>query len=118
MKKVLIIDDDQELVIELEEILTEEGFKVERSFISTQGNKMALEGGYDIILVDYKMPGLSGIDLLKGLKLNSIHSSVVVISGSLNIEQLIEREQLSSYVKAVITKPFEVDDFIKIMNNI
>jgi DNA-binding response OmpR family regulator len=118
MKKVLIIDDDQELVTELEEILTEEGFVVEKSYISMQGNKMALEEEYDVILVDYKMPGLSGIELLKGFKKNKVKSAVVVISGSLNIEQLIEQEGLTAYVKAVITKPFEVDDFIKTINGI
>ena len=67
-KKILIVDDDRELAEEVAEILREEGYSVESIFDSVAAEKLIRQNTYELYLFDYKMAGLTGVDLLKSLK--------------------------------------------------
>lgn len=118
MKTVLIIDDDRELILEMEEILAEEGFKIDKTHDPYEGRKMMLEESYDIVLLDYKMPGINGIEFLLSMKHCGIKSAIILITGSLNMHQLLEEADCMSYVRAIVTKPFDVDQLIKTLKSI
>jgi DNA-binding response OmpR family regulator len=118
MKSILIIDDDRELILEMEEILTEEGFIIEKTHDPLVGKNMMLVKLYDIVLLDYKMPGMNGIDLLGDIKQHKKKPAVILITGSLNMEKLIEDAGCDSLVKAVFTKPFDIDELITTLKKI
>src|SRR6202008_4826572 len=62
---------------------------------------------YDVILVDQKMPGLSGLDLVRAIRARGIQGKVIVISAYLTPEIREGYEQLG--VDTMFSKPFSVD---------
>ncbi len=118
IKNVLIIDDDMELILEMEEILTDEGFRTEKTYDPLEGRELLFSGQYDIVLLDYKMPGLNGIDILRSMKNMQKKPAVILITGSLNIEKLLLEAGCDTLVKAVITKPFDIIELIETLQSI
>jgi DNA-binding response OmpR family regulator len=112
MPKVLIIDDDFEFASELGDILIGEGYDVNISNDGEKSLRMIDNFPFDIIVVDYKMPGINGIDLISILNSKKIETRIVLISGSLNIETLLEEKGLTSAVSLVMSKPFVIDDLL------
>lgn len=66
-KKLLLIDDDQELADLLTDFLSAEGFEVQCCFDGISGLAQTFEQSYDLILLDVMMPGLTGFEVLKAL---------------------------------------------------
>jgi DNA-binding response OmpR family regulator len=113
MKKLLLVDDDVELCCELAEILREEGFSVENTSDPFDGEKMIENNNYDIILVDFKMPGLNGIDLLRKAKQKLPASARFLMTGRPFIELELNKVHLPDLVDELIMKPFEVTIFLE-----
>ena len=84
-KRILMIDDDEDLVEETVSILKDAGYSVDPAFDGVRGEELAYNGSYDLILLDVKMPGLRGPQVLKDLKERKVPSKIIVITGSLII---------------------------------
>lgn len=116
-KKVLIIDDDEELCMELKEILNDEGFRVRVAFNGTMGRGLIEEDRYEVIILDLKLPGMSGIDILKMVRKKDVHQKILVFSGKPLGEELsslpnAEHESTKIIMKmadAVLNKPVAVE---------
>ena len=121
MRKVLIIDDDEELCDELGETLRDEGFEVDVAFDGVQGKAMIDKGGYGVIILDLKLPSLNGYEVLKGIRGQQRPVKVLVLSGRPTGNTLLkqqgvasqdEEEQVLAMADAVMDKPFIVDDLV------
>ena len=112
MKKILIIDDDEEFSFELGELLKEENYTVDITNEVEKGLEILTKKVYEVVLLDYKMPKLNGIEFLKEIKKIAISTKFILITGSLNIDKLIETENVNDLVICVIKKPFEVSDLL------
>ncbi len=114
---LLIVDDDQRNLMFLSELLRRKGYKVR---IATDG-ELALRAiqarAPDLILLDIKMPGISGNDLLKTLKKNTKFTQIPVIMVSI----LSETEDIVTAFKSgcvdYITKPFRAEEVIIRVDN-
>ena len=113
MKKVLIIDDDAELCEEMSEILKDEGYSVQTALDGDYGEKLIKKNNYDVLLLDFKMPGLNGIDMLKTVKDKKPKPAVFIISGKPFIEKLLEEENLTGIVDGIMGKPFDLEMMLK-----
>ncbi|MEZ0233223.1 MAG: response regulator [Methylophilaceae bacterium] len=71
MAKVLLIDDDVELVSLLKEYLVREGFEVDLAHDGEAGATLALSGQYALIVLDVMMPKLNGIEVLRRIRAQS-----------------------------------------------
>jgi two-component system, OmpR family, response regulator len=76
MQKVLLIDDDVELVQMLKEYIEQEGFDVQVAHDGVAGVQMILQQPFDIVVLDVMMPRLNGIETLKAIRQ---HSNIPVI---------------------------------------
>jgi DNA-binding response OmpR family regulator len=106
-KSILVIDDDAELCEEIAEILQGEGYSVENTSDTAEGENLLKEHSYDIVILDFKMQDLNGIDILKKIKAKDPTTKVCMISGRPFIEKLLEEEKVSHMVDGVINKPFD-----------
>ena len=105
MKKLLIIDDEQEMLNSLEKILSQRpGFKITLINDSTAALKRVAKEKFDIIITDLKMKEASGLDILRMALKNFPDSVVIVISGYGTIETSVEAMQLGAF--DFIEKPF------------
>lgn len=112
-KRVLIIDDDKELCEELSEILREEGFATDYAIRPLDGKTLLADNTYDVLILDFKMPQINGMDLLKEIKEKVKNLKIFLISGSLSIEKLLVEQNLTSFVSGVFTKPLKVETLLE-----
>ncbi|MFV0438398.1 MAG: formate/nitrite family transporter [Desulfopila sp.] len=78
---MLIIDDDMAVLTSCQRIFTEEGFEVTTTTNPLDGLKLAKSKAYTIILCDWHMPQLDGMDVVSQLQTLAPESAVVMISG-------------------------------------
>lgn len=117
IKRVLIIDDDAELCEELQEILGDEGYDVEATTDSVKGAGLIDKDNYDIAILDFKMPHLTAVDILKQVKIRGRKTKFLLISGRPFIEKTLKEEGLSELVSGIINKPFNADVLLEKIKN-
>jgi two-component system response regulator HydG len=104
-RKILIIDDEESIRDGCYQILTRKGYHVESSGEAICGLEMALKDAYDLILLDIRMPKMSGLDILKKLKEeNNISAKVIIITGHGTIPLAVEAMRQGAF--NFLTKPY------------
>lgn len=111
--RVLVVDDDQDILSALQKRLTWMGHEVLTAEDGEQALKLAIEDQPDLILLDIELPGLSGLDVLKQLAERRSNvppqftPEVVVITAFGTIDRAVEAIRLGAC--DFLTKPFEPD---------
>lgn len=107
-EKILIIEDDKEVSEFCQDVLNAEEYETIVATTGEDGLKMLSESYYDLAIVDLKLPGMDGIEVLKEIRKKSENTSVIIFSGFGKIEQAVEAMKLGAY--DYLTKPFSVDE--------
>lgn len=118
VKKILIIDDDEDLCEELIEILADEGMQAICAFDSRQAEALLNQDRYDCIILDFKIPGSNGIELLKKIKAKDAGVPVFLITGRPFLEKLLEQENAAHLVRGFMNKPFDVEELLTLLKQI
>ena len=105
--KLLIIDDDPKVGWILTEGL-EGQYNIELARDGVEGIQMASKDKPEIILLDIKMPGIDGIEVLRKLKKADVPSEVIMLSGHGETKYIVESIQLGA--AEFINKPFDVKE--------
>jgi two-component system cell cycle response regulator CtrA len=87
--RILIIEDDQIVASTLELFLKSEGFRTHSETLGEEALELAKRYEYDAILLDLNLPDMSGIDVLRKLRLNRVVTPVLVLSGRAELEPKI-----------------------------
>jgi len=101
---ILVVDDEQAIRDSCQQALSRDGNKVEVAEDGSKGLAMLEEGAFDLVILDLKMPGLSGMEVLKRIKQDDPEVVVIVITGYATIESAVEAMKLGAY--DFIPKPF------------
>src|ERR1700730_1834573 len=78
---VLLIEDEPGIVDFVRRGLEAEGFAVESALDGEEGERLALRGGYDAIVLDLMLPGLDGLKILASLRRATPHVPVILLTG-------------------------------------
>jgi YesN/AraC family two-component response regulator len=105
--KILVVDDEKIICRGCEKILSDAGYGVKTTLSAKNALDMLKEEAFDIVITDLKMPEMSGTELLKIIKQNYPHISVIVITGYSTVETAIEAMQLGAF--DYLPKPFTSD---------
>lgn len=108
MKKILIIDDEKNIRMTIKNCLDEEKYSVDVAVNGEEGFSMLKQGTYDLALLDIKMPGISGIELLRKLRENRIEIDVVMMTAYGTVERAVEAMKLGAI--DFLSKPFTPDE--------
>ncbi|PJA80746.1 MAG: response regulator, partial [Nitrospirae bacterium CG_4_9_14_3_um_filter_41_27] len=68
MDKVLVVDDERDICRMISNILKEEGYKVDKAYDGEQAIKKIKARGYNLMILDYKLPDIDGINVLKEIR--------------------------------------------------
>ncbi len=105
MSKILIVDNDEGLVHFLTRLFVKQGHEVVSCNDGMSGLNRAKSAPYDLILLDYKMPGLNGLETLTEIKHAQIKTPVIVMTAYGTTETAIEAMKLGAY--DYLLKPFD-----------
>ena len=89
MKKILIIEDDRNLLNELREFLENKGYEVETVNNFLKASELALEMRPDLVILDINLPGISGFDICREIKEKS-NIPVLMLTSRVGIEDEIK----------------------------
>ena len=109
-KRILVIDDEENMRHMLAVLLEKEGYQVESAANGTEGLDLSLESFYDIILCDLKMPVMDGMAFLQNFQDSGQESTVIVMSAYGTLDTAIEALKLGAY--DYVSKPFKADEIL------
>ena len=111
---LLVADDDPGLRESLERTLTREGYRV----VLASDGRAALErvqaGGVDLIVTDLRMPGLTGLELLRAAKAIMPDVDVILLTAFGTVEEAVKAMKDGAY--DFLTKPFRREQLIKLVD--
>jgi len=113
MAKILYVDDEISALKAISAILTKAGFDVLTATTAEDGISILQNTSVDCLLLDYRLPGMDGIDLLKWLKLNEINIPTVMLTAYGTIERAVEAMKLGAY--HYLIKPVDTELLINVL---
>lgn len=108
-RKILIVEDEEKISRFIQLELNYEGYEVEMAFDGRTGLEMAMNGDYDLLLLDIMMPGLSGMEVCRRLRQ---HSEVPIIMLTAKDDTLDKVMGLDTGADDYITKPFAIEELL------
>ena len=108
MRKILVIDDEQNIRKMLTRVLSPEGFMVKEANNGLEALKRLQEENYSLVLLDLKMPGLNGIETLKEIRQNDLNLPVIMMSAYGSIPEAVEAMKLGAL--DYLIKPFDIEE--------
>jgi NADH:ubiquinone oxidoreductase subunit E/CheY-like chemotaxis protein len=113
-RKMLVIDDDPMVLSSCLRIFEAEAFYVVTTTSPEEGLSLVLDTYFDVILCDWMMPGLDGMEVITRLEQTSPGSAVVMISGYPSIERATEAMKRGAM--DYVAKPFTPDEIVRAVN--
>ncbi len=106
-KKVLIIDDDRQVSLALSIRLKASGYDVDVAGDGESGLEKLAAGAPDVVLLDMRMPGIDGLEVMRQMKQDPRLADIPVIFVSANAQETAKRAALNAGGQFFLEKPFE-----------
>lgn len=114
-KKLLIIDDEKNIRFTLKKSL-ENDYEITTAVNGEDGIEKFKEDSFDVILLDMKLPGIDGIDVLKEIKDLDKTANIIIITGFGSVDNAVETMKLGAI--DYLRKPFTPDEIKEIVTNV
>jgi DNA-binding NtrC family response regulator len=111
MARILLIDDDNDFTRFLQNALGRTGHHVDCLESPFRAPEQLSQANYDVVLLDNRMPGMSGIEFLAVLEEHQISVPVILMTGGPTSDIAIQATKLGAY--AYVVKPLEFDDLLQ-----
>ena len=111
---ILLIEDDASLASNLTDVLQEDGFLVTVCNRGDEGLRLTGKVEFDVVLTDLRLPGLSGLELVRQLHQTQPRLPVVLMTAHGTIETAIEATKLGAY--DYLQKPFEMRELLSVLH--
>jgi len=105
--RVLLVDDEEELVETIAERLELRGIVAETVTNGEEALQRVLEKPFDVVLLDVKMPGLGGMEVLKLIRMQRPNTQVILITGHASVENGDRRLLEGAFY--FIVKPVDIE---------
>ena len=110
MRRVLVVDDEENLRLVLRTLLRRHGYEVETAPTGEEALALVDSFGPDVVLTDVRMPKMGGLDLLTTLKAKGNEATVIVMSAYGNMDMAVEAMKAGAY--DYVQKPFKPDEVV------
>ncbi len=114
--KILVIDDEKNIRVSLQSILEDEGYDVTTAETGEDGLQMLGSNGVDLVLLDVKLPGMNGMEVLDKIQESQSDTDVIMISGHSDIRTAVDAVKKGAY--DFLEKPLSLPKIIVSARNI
>ena len=111
-KKILIADDEPNIVVSLEFLMKQKGYLVRTAVNGEEALSAVREFGPDLILLDVMMPRMSGYDVCQKIRENLAWSAIRIVMLSAKGRDIEVNKGIAVGADAYVTKPFSTKDLI------
>lgn len=115
MKNILIVDDDKDMQAILSDTLELEGYEISVAGDGKEALKEITSVSPELILLDVKLPGMSGLQLLEKIKKINKISVVIMLTGYGDIKDAVSAIKMGAF--DYITKPFKDEEIVANIKN-
>ena len=109
--RILIVDDEEELVSALAERLVLRGFQVESATSGTDALKLSRKRDFDVLVADVKMPGIDGLALMVAIKRDRPELPVILFTGHGSVAEAKRGMQGGAF--DYVMKPVDIDVLVE-----
>lgn len=113
MAKVLVVDDEPNIVLSLEFLMQQAGFEVETAVDGASALAKVEAAPPDLILLDISLPGISGFDVLEQLRQEPRHAKLPIIMLTAHGREVEKEKGLALGADDYVTKPFSTQDLVE-----
>lgn len=107
---ILVVEDEEKIARVLELELDYEGYEVSKVIDGLEALEAYRTGNWDLILLDVMLPGLSGIEILRRIRKNDLHTPVILLTAKSSVEDKVSGLDLGA--NDYITKPFQIEELL------
>ncbi|MDQ1000167.1 response regulator [Neobacillus niacini] len=107
-EKILIVDDQFGIRILLNEVFSKEGYQTFQAANGIQALDIVTKHDPDLVLLDMKIPGMDGIEILKRMKVIDPDIRVIIMTAYGELDMIQEARNLGAITH--FAKPFDIDD--------
>jgi DNA-binding response OmpR family regulator len=108
---ILIIEDEIGIVQFLQQGLEEEGYQITTALDGLKGFELAQNGNFDLILLDWMLPKMVGIDICRAIRLKNTNTPIIFLTANDTVQETIEG--LKAGANDYIKKPFSFDELLE-----
>lgn len=112
-KKILIVDDQYGIRVLLDEVFRKEGYTTLQAANGKQALELTEQEAPDLVILDMKIPGMDGLEILRRIKTLNQHIQVIMITAYGELDLIQEAMHLGALTH--FTKPFDIDELRKIV---
>jgi CheY-like chemotaxis protein len=114
---ILVVDDEAMLRSLLQNLLAKSGYNVRTASSGAEAIESAQKDEYDVILMDYRLGDMNGLEAFREIKKKQVACRVVFLTGDPNIAE-IQSAVRSEGAEGFITKPFEVEEIDNVIHHL
>ncbi|HDZ10980.1 MAG TPA: response regulator transcription factor, partial [Bacteroidetes bacterium] len=108
--RILIVEDEESLALQIQGFLASNGYTAEVSFDGEEGLEKALVEEYDLILLDILLPGIDGIRILKEIRKEKMTVPVLLLTAKDRVDDKVKG--LDAGADDYLTKPFAIPELL------
>lgn len=116
MENILIVDDQKGIRLLLNEVFSKEGYNIYQASNGLEALNILDSKAVDCILLDMKIPGMNGIEILKRIRGKNLETPVFMMT-AYEEQEIINEANLLGVIR-YFTKPFNIFDIIKEVNQV
>jgi len=114
-KNILVIDDEVAVNNNIRKILAKKGYHVDQAVTKNEALEKIQSSPYKLVLLDLKIPGVRGLELLKAIRDNNPETKVIIITGYASIETAVESARMGAI--DYLPKPFTPNEIRNVTEN-
>lgn len=114
--KILVVDDEDPLRMLVKGELEGNGFSVHDVSSGEDALTYLADNDADVVILDIKMPGMGGLDVLQRIKQDDLARKVIMLTGVGELK--IARESLQLGASDFMSKPFEMENLLACINRV
>ena len=110
--KILVVDDEKDIVENICTFLSKKGYAADSAYDGEKARALIEESKYDLVFLDYNMPGLTGLEVIEFVKKNNLDTRTVIVTAYPDMEEFFaKRLGADEYV----TKPYSLQKIEQIV---